>query len=153
MDVRVRNKVAQLQQELELEEQQISLSDPVAKMMLVAMAHQSCELERKMNQTVARLAEQFSNQVLQSSQFRAQPAVTVLSIGNGNETIPYFVDERDEFTYRGAKCNFRPIFRSRIIPGRIVACFMNDHLLSPGVLPVRATWPDSTHTHEIWLNR
>ena len=151
MDVRVRNKVAQLQQELELEEQQISLSDPVAKMMLVAMAHQSCELERKMNQTVARLAEQFSNQVLQSSQFRAQPAVTVLSIGNGNETVPYFVDERDEFTYRGAKCNFRPIFRSRIIPGRIVACFMNDHLLSPGVLPVRATWPDSTHTHEIWL--
>ena len=42
MDIKVRNKVAEIQQALEQDEQRISLSDPIAKMMLVAMAHQSC---------------------------------------------------------------------------------------------------------------
>ena len=39
MDIKVRNKVVEIQQTLEQEEQRISLSDPVAKMMLVAVAH------------------------------------------------------------------------------------------------------------------
>lgn len=43
MDVKVRNKVAEIQRVLEQDEQRISLSDPVAKMMLVALAYQSCE--------------------------------------------------------------------------------------------------------------
>ena len=55
MDIKVRNKVAEIQQTLEQEEQRISLSDPVAKMMLVAMAHQSCEIERKIDNSIARL--------------------------------------------------------------------------------------------------
>ena len=57
MDIKVRNKVAEIQQTLEQEEQRISLSDPVAKMMLVAMAHQSCEIERKIDNSIARLSE------------------------------------------------------------------------------------------------
>ena len=65
MDIKVRNKVAEIQQTLEQEEQRISLSDPVAKMMLVAMAHQSCEIERKIDNSIARLSEYFSDQVLQ----------------------------------------------------------------------------------------
>ena len=63
MDVKVRNKVAEIQRVLEQDEQRISLSDPVAKMMLVALAYQSCEIERKMEQTVARLSEHFCDQV------------------------------------------------------------------------------------------
>ena len=60
MDIKVRNKVAELQQSLEQEEQRISLADPVAKMMLVAMAHQSCEIERRIDETSAKLAKKFS---------------------------------------------------------------------------------------------
>ena len=56
MDIKVRKRVAELQQSLEQEEQRISLSDPVAKMMLVAMAHQSCEIERRIDETSAKLA-------------------------------------------------------------------------------------------------
>ena len=151
MDIKVRNKVAELQRALEQDEQRISLSDPVAKMMLVAMAHQSCEIERKMDQTVARLSEQFCDQVLQRSNLQAQPAVSVVNIGNGREYAPYYIDENDTFTYKAAKCNFRPIFRSRIVPGRIVACFMNNMLLQPNSTPLQATWPDNRHKDEIWL--
>lgn len=67
MDIKVRNKVAEIQQTLEQEEQRISLSDPVAKMMLVAMAHQSCEIERKIDNSISRLSEYFCDQVLQRS--------------------------------------------------------------------------------------
>ena len=151
MDIKVRNKVAELQRALEQDEQRISLSDPVAKMMLVAMAHQSCEIERKMDQTVARLSEQFCDQVLQRNNLQAQPAVSVVNIGNGREYAPYYIDENDTFTYKAAKCNFRPIFRSRIVPGRIVACFMNNMLLQPNSTPLQATWPDNKHKDEIWL--
>ena len=151
MDIKIKNKVAELQRALEQDEQRISLSDPVAKMMLVAMAHQSCEIERKMDQTVARLSEQFCDQVLQRSNLQAQPAVSVVNIGNGREYTPYYVDENDTFTYKAAKCNFRPIFRSRIVPGRIVACFMNNMLLQPNSTPLQATWPDNRHKDEIWL--
>lgn len=151
MDIKVKNKVAELQRALEQDEQRISLSDPVAKMMLVAMAHQSCEIERKMDQTVARLSEQFCDQVLQRSNLQAQPAVSVVNIGNGREYAPYYIDENDTFTYKAAKCNFRPIFRSRIVPGRIVACFMNNMLLQPNSTPLQATWPDNRHKDEIWL--
>lgn len=151
MDIKVRNKVAELQRALEQDEQRISLSDPVAKMMLVAMAHQSCEIERKMDQTVARLSEQFCDQVLQRSNLQAQPAVSVVNIGNGREYAPYYIDENDTFTYKAAKCNFRPIFKSRIVPGRIVACFMNNMLLQPNSTPLQATWPDDRHKDEIWL--
>lgn len=151
MDIKVRNKVAEIQRALEQDEQRISLSDPVAKMMLVAMAHQSCEIERKMEQTVARLSEQFCDQVLQRNNLQAQPAVSVVNIGNGREYAPYYIDENDTFTYKVAKCNFRPIFRSRIVPGRIVACFMNNILLQPNSTPLQATWPDNRHKDEIWL--
>lgn len=151
MDIKVRNKVAEIQQALEQDEQRISLSDPVAKMMLVAMAHQSCEIERKIDQTVARLSEQFCDQILQRSNLQAQPAVSVINIGNGREYAPYYIDENDTFTYKVAKCNFRPIFKTRIIPGRIAACFMNNTLLQPDSSPLQATWPENKHKDEIWL--
>lgn len=151
MDVKVRNKVAEIQQALEQDEQRISLSDPVAKMMLVALAHQSCEIERKMDQTVERLSERFCDQVLLQSNLKAQPAVTVLSIGNGRECTPYFIDENDAFTYKPTKCNYRPIFKTRIVPARLMACFMNNTLLQPGKLPVQATWPDNRYNKELWL--
>lgn len=151
MDIKVKNKVAELQRAMEHDEQHISMSDPIAKMMLVALAHQSCDIERKMNQTVLRLSEQFCNQVLQRSTMQAQPAVTVVSIGNGREYAPYHVDENDVFTYKPTKCNYRPIFKSRIIPGRLVACFMNNVLLQPGKAPITATWSENKHKDEIWL--
>ena len=88
MDIKVRNKVAEIQQELEQDEQRISLADPIAKMMLVAMAHQSCEIERRMDQTVDRLAERFCDEVMHRSSLQAQPAMTVLAIGNGHENMP-----------------------------------------------------------------
>lgn len=151
MDVKVRNKVAEIQQALEQDEQRISLSDPVAKMMLVALAHQSCEIERKMDQTVERLSERFCDQVLLQSNLKTQPAVTVLSIGNGRECTPYFIDENDAFTYKPTKCNYRPIFKTRIVPGRLMACFMNNTLLQPDKQPVQATWPDNRYNKELWL--
>lgn len=151
MDIKVRNKVAEIQQTLEQEEQRISLSDPVAKMMLVAMAHQSCEIERKIDNSIARLSEYFSDQVLQRTNLQAQPAVSVVNIGNGREFSPFYIDENEVFSFKETKCNYHPIFKNRIIPGRIVACFMNNMLLQPCAVPVQATWPDERHKNEVWL--
>lgn len=151
MDVKVRNKVAEIQQILEQEEQRISLSDPVAKMMLVAMAHQSCEIEKKIDYSIARLSEKFCDQVLQRSNLQAQPAVSVVNVGNGREYTPYYIDENEVFACKANKCNYRPLFKNRIIPGRIVACFMNNMLLQPGAAPTQATWPDEKHKEEVWL--
>ena len=120
MDIKVRNKVAELQRTLEQDEQRISLSDPVAKMMLVAMSHQSCEIERKMDQTVARLSEQFCDQVLLRSNLQAQPAVSVVNIGNGREYAPYYIDENDTFTYKANQISS--------------LCLLSGHVACNGVL-------------------
>ena len=151
MDAKVKQRVAEMQQALDPEEQHLSLSDPVAKMMLVAMAHQSCELERKMEQTSDRLAVRFSDEILKSSGMMALPAVTVAHIGNGPENMAYYLNENDTFTYKPTGCSYKPIFRSRILPGNIAACFMNDMLLQPGANPIPATWPDARHKDEVWL--
>ena len=151
MDAKVKQRVAEMQQALGPEEQHLSLADPIAKMMLVAMAHQSCELERKMEQTVDRLAVRFASEMLQSSGMMALPAVTVAHIGNGPENMAYHLDENDTFTYNPTGCSYKPIFRSRILPGNIAACFMNDMLLQPEKAPIPATWPDARHKDEVWL--
>ena len=100
MDIKVRNKVAELQQSLEQEEQRISLADPVAKMMLVAMAHQSCEIERRIDETSAKLAKKFSEEILLHTNIQALPAIAIAHIGDGAETMPYYVDEKDSFAYK-----------------------------------------------------
>lgn len=151
MDIKVKNRVAEMQQALEMDEQRISLADPVAKMMLVAMAHQSCEIERKIDETTHRLACRFCDEVLQTSNMQALPAITVARIGNGKETMSYHLDENDTFTYKLNKCIFRPLFRTRIIPGSIIACFMGNKLLQPGKNAIDATWPDAKHKDEVWL--
>lgn len=151
MDARVRQRVTDMQQALGGDEQHLSLADPIAKMMLVAMAHQSCEIERKIDQTVDRLAVRFAGEMLQSAGMMAQPAVTVAHVGNGRENSAYHLSEKDTFTYKPTQCTYRPIFRSRILPGNIAACFMNDMLLQPGTNPIPATWPDPKHKNEVWL--
>ena len=151
MDIKVKNKVAEMQQALEMDEQRISLADPVAKMMLVAMAHQSSEIERKIDESIQRLSLRFCDEVLQSSNMQALPAITVVRIGNGKETVSYYLDENDSFTYKPNKCIFRPLFKTRIVPGSIIACFMGNKLLQPNKKPINATWPDSRHKDEVWL--
>lgn len=151
MDIKVRNKVAELQQSLEQEEQRISLADPVAKMMLVAMAHQSCEIERRIDETSEKLASRFSDEILLNTNIQALPAVTIAHIGNGNESMPYILDENDYFSYKKNKCNYRPIYRTRIVPGQITACIIANTMLQTATQPIKATWPDSRHKDELWI--
>ena len=97
MDIKIQNKVAEILRFLEDEEQHLSLSDPVAKMMLVAQAYLASGLESKMDQTVTRLAEHFGNKVLSGDSIRALPALAVAAVGNGNENMPFYLDSSDSF--------------------------------------------------------
>lgn len=151
MDIKIQNKVAEILRFLEDEEQHLSLSDPVAKMMLVAQAYLASGLESKMDQTVTRLAEHFGNKVLSGDSIRALPALAVAAVGNGNENMPFYLDSSDSFLHKASKCRFRPIFRSRIVPGKLVACFVSGKLLSPGRNPVKADRPDTRHANEMVL--
>ncbi len=80
MDEAIRNRVAEMQQAFEQEELCISMADPVSKMMLVALAHQANEIDRKIESSITRLSEKFCYQVLQNCDLRALPAVSIIKI-------------------------------------------------------------------------
>lgn len=151
MDESVRRKVQEIQAALEREELHISKSDPVAKMMLVALAHQADEIERKMDSSIDRLANRFANEVLMNSPYSPQPAISLLKIGNGKEYSPYKIDERVTFTLKTAKCNFRTLMPSLIVPGKVIGMYANGILHFPYEQPTSHKIGDVLHKDELWL--
>lgn len=151
MDESVRRKVQEIQKSLEGEEFRISESDPVAKMMLVALAHQADEIERKMDSSIDRLANRFANEVLMNSPYSPQPAISLLKIGNGKEYTPYKIDEKVTFTLKTAKCNFRTLIPSLIVPGKVVGMYANGVLHFPYEQPIVRQMGNILHDGEIWI--
>lgn len=151
MDESVRRKVQEMQKALEGEELRISKSDPVAKMMLVALAHQADEIERKMDSSIDRLANRFANEVLMNSPYSPQPAISLLKIGNGKEYTPYNIDEKVTFTLKTAKCNFRTLIPSLIVPGKVIGMYANGVLHFPYEQPIPRQMGDVLHNGEIWI--
>lgn len=151
MDESVRRKVQEIQKSLEGEELRISKSDPVAKMMLVALAHQADEIERKMDSSIDRLANRFANEVLMNSPYSPQPAISLLKIGNGKEYTPYNIDEKVTFTLKTAKCNFRTLIPSLIVPGKVIGMYANGVLHFPYEQPILRQMGDVLHNGELWI--
>lgn len=151
MDDSVRRKVLEIQKALEGEELRISKSDPVAKMMLVALAHQADEIERKMDSSIYRLANRFANEVLMNSPYSPQPALSLLKIGNGKEYTPYKIDEKVTFTLKTAKCNFRTLIPALIVPGKVVGMYANGVLHFPYEQSIARQMGDILHDGEIWI--
>lgn len=151
MDESVRRKVQEIQKALEGEELRISKSDPVAKMLLVAIAHQADEIERKMDSSIDRLANRFANEVLMNSPYSPQPAISLLKIGNGKEYTPYSIDERVTFTLKTAKCNFRTLMPSLIVPGKVIGMYANGILHFPYEQPSHRQMGDVLHKGELWI--
>ena len=151
MDESVRRKVREIQKALEGEELRISKSDPVAKMMLVALAHQADEIERKMDSSIDRLANRFANEVLMNSPYSPQPAISLLKIGNGKEYTPYNIDEKVTFTLKIAKCNFRTLIPSLIVPGKVIGMYANGVLHFPYEQPIPRQMGDVLHNGELWI--
>lgn len=151
MDEAIRNRVAEIQQAFEQEELCISMADPVSKMMLVALAHQANEIDRKIEGSMTRLSEKFCYQVLQNCDLRALPAVSVIKIDNGKEYSPYLVDETTAFTLKSTKCNFRPLFRTQIVPGSMICSYADGILYYPYQEPIRAQKENVQHSGEVWI--
>lgn len=151
MDESVRRKVQEIQKALEGEELRMSKSDPVAKMMLVALAHQADEIERKMDSSIDRLANRFANEVLMNSPYSPQPAISLLKIGNGKEYTPYKIDEKVTFTLKNAKCNFRTLIPALIVPGKVVGMYANGVLHFPYEQPIARQMGAILHDGEIWI--
>lgn len=151
MDESVRRKVQEIQKVLEGEELRISKSDPVAKMMLVALAHQADEIERKMDSSIDRLANKFANEILMNSPYSPQPAISLLKIGNGKEYTPYNIDEKVTFTLKSAKCNFRTLISALIVPGKVVGMYSNGILNFPYEQPIARQMGNILHNGEIWI--
>lgn len=151
MDEAIRNRVAEMQQAFEQEELCISMADPVSKMMLVALAHQANEIDRKIESSITRLSEKFCYQVLQNCDLRALPAVSIIKIDNGKEYSPYLVDETTAFTMKSTKCNFRPLFRTQIVPGNMICSYADGVLYHPYQEPIRAQKDNVQHPGEVWI--
>lgn len=151
MDEAIRNRVAEIQQTLEQEELCISMADPVSKMMLVALAHQAYEIDRKIEGSITRLSEKFCYQVLQNCDLHALPAVSIIKIENGKEYSPYLVDETTAFSLKSAKCNFRPLFRTQIVPGSVICSYADGVLHYPYQEPILAQKDNIQHSGEVWI--
>lgn len=151
MDAKIKIKLAELQKVFEQEELRISQADPIAKMLLVALAHQANQIEQKIDTSVERLSALFCDQVIQNSNLYAQPAVSVVKIGNSKEYAPYRLDEKVSFTYKPTKCIYRPLFTSQIIPGELAAYYAGDTLVLPYQEPIKVQKANTAPKGEIWL--
>ena len=151
MDAAIKKRVAEMQQAFEQEELRISMADPVSKMMLVALAHQANEIDRKIEHSITCLSEKFCYQVLQNCDLRALPAVSIIKIDNGKEYSPYLVDETTTFSLKSTKCNFRPLFRTQIIPGSVICSYADGVLHFPYQEPIQAQKDNVQHLKEVWI--
>lgn len=149
MDASVRHKAEEIMRALEGEQREISMADPVAKMLLVALAHQSDELGRKIDSTVSRVAANLCREAILGSEFRPLPALSVLKIGNGPEYTPYRIDEKVEFTYPKTKCCYRALFPALVVPGDVTGFYCDGSLHYPMQEPVEADEP--LHDAELWV--
>lgn len=151
MDESLRRKVQEIQKALEEEELRVSKSDPVAKMMLVALAYQADEIERKMDSSIDRLANRFAHEVLMNSPYSPQPAICLLKIENGKEYTPYNIDERVIFSLKTEKCNFRTLMPSLIVPGKVIGMYANGVLHFPYEQSILRQMGDILHDGELWI--
>ena len=151
MDASVRKKVNEILQQLDSDSLAISMADPVAKMMLVALAHEADGIERHIDTVTERLSERFVNKVLTNNGLMPQPAVSLLKIDNGKEYTSYTIDETVRFTHKASKCNYRPLLPTRIIPGTLVAYYANGLLHFPYNAPVGIQHGEMVHPDELWL--
>lgn len=151
MDASVKKKVNDILQQLDQEGVSISMADPVAKMMLVALAHEADGIERAIESSVERLSEKFVNKVLTNHGLSPQPAVGILKIGNGKEYTPYTVDEKTAFSHKVSRCNYRPLLPTRVIPGNVMAYYANGLLHFPYDEPVGVQHGETVHPDEIWV--
>lgn len=147
----IKNKIAEMQKAFDPDDLRISQTDPIAKMMLVAMGHQANEIERKIDNSIDKLSDLFCDRVLQNSNIRALPALSAIKIENGHEYSPFTIDSKVSFKHSGSKCNFRPLFPTQIIPGRLVAYCVDNTLIYPGQEPICASWNVDAHRNDVWI--
>lgn len=151
MDASVRKKVNDIIRQLDSEGLSISMADPIAKMMLVALAHETDRIERKIDTSLEQVSEKFVNKVLSNSGIAPQPAISLLKIGNGKEYSSYMVDEKVAFTQKPSKCNFRPLLPTRIVPGNLIAYYANGKLYFPYENIVSIQHGEVVHPNELWI--
>lgn len=151
MDISVKKRVNEILQQLDHEGLSISMADPVAKMMLVALAHEADNIDRNIDRSIERLSERFVNKVLSNNSLSPQPAVSLLKIENGKEYTPYTIDEKVFFTHKISKCNFRPLLPTQIIPGTLMAYYANGLLHFPYNPPFGIQHGEPVHTDELWI--
>lgn len=151
MDISVKKRVNDILQQLDNDGLAISMADPVAKMMLVAVAHEADTIDRNIDKSIDRLSERFVNKILTNNGLSPLPAISLLKIDNGKEYNPYTIDEKIAFTHKTSKCNFRPLLPSRIIPGTLVAYYANGLLHFPYNEPVSIQHGEMVHENELWI--
>lgn len=151
MDISVKKRVTDILQQLDSESLTISMADPVAKMMLVAVAHEADTIDRNIDKSIERLSERFVNKVLSNNGLSPLPAISLLKIDNGKEYNPYMIDEKIVFTHKVSKCNFRPLLPTRIIPGTLAAYYANGLLHFPYNQPLKIQHGEIVHPNELWI--
>ncbi len=151
MDSSVKKKVNEMLQRLDNDSLAISMADPVAKMMLVVLAHETEGIERQIDSSVERLSERFVNKVLTNNGLSPQPAIGLLKIDNGKEYTSYTIDEKIAFSHKISKCNYRPLLPTRIVPGTLVAYYANGMLHFPYGDTVGIQHGDMVHPDELWI--
>lgn len=111
--------------------------DPVAKMMFVALLHESHRIKDEIRATPERIAERFCSDFIPREKVCAMPAMALLQPKAKKEAEVAFVDTGAVFSYKnGATArqplNYLPLFKTLVLPYSSISIQTHDMLLSFG---------------------
>lgn len=102
--------------------QEFSLMDPVAKMMLVALAHETQKIQDYVDGIDCKIADRFCEDFIPRREVDAMPALSLIDVRpkrrKSNDGV-YVVEDGASFVYRmdnKSMMNWMPLFRTLIVP-------------------------------------
>ena len=125
MDIELEKKIAELTdylKEISTDSLHYQMMDPVARMMLVALLHESQKIQDTIDSVSEKIIEHFCENFIPRKNVNAMPAVALVapSFKKGKDSETIAVNSGVSFTYKCAgnktPIEYLPLFRNTLIP-------------------------------------
>lgn len=125
MDVELEKKIAELTEylkEISTDSLHYQMMDPIARMMLVALLHESQKIQDTIDSVSEKIIEHFCENFIPRKNVNAMPAVALVapSFKKGKDSETIAVNSGVSFTYKCAgnktPIEYLPLFRNTLIP-------------------------------------
>ena len=125
MDFELEQKIAELTdylKDLSTDSLHYQMMDPIARMMLVALLHESQKIQDSIDNVSEKIIDHFCEDFIPRKHVNAMPAVALVapSFKKGKDSEPIVVNSGVTFTYKNAgsktPVEYLPLFRNTLIP-------------------------------------